>query len=114
MTDPLGLDVLARLVATIDARRSADTDTSYTAKLLGSGTEKCAKKFGEEAFELALAAVSGDDVHTTAEAADVMYHLLVVLASCDVPLSQVMAELERRTAVSGIEEKAARKGGKLS
>ena len=114
MTNHHGLEVLARLAETIEARRSGDGKASYTAKLLNDGTEKCAKKFGEEAFELALAAVSGDTEHATAEAADVLYHLLVVLAACDIPLSDVMAELDRRTAMSGIAEKAARKGGALS
>lgn len=102
------LDVLAALADEIASRKSASPETSYTAKLLSQGVEKCAKKFGEEAVELALAAVLRAKVHTTAEAADVLYHLLVLLQSSDVELADVMAELARRQGVSGIAEKAAR------
>jgi phosphoribosyl-ATP pyrophosphohydrolase len=102
------LDVLAALADEIAARQSASPETSYTAKLLSQGVEKCAKKFGEEAVELALAAVLREKMHTTAEAADVLYHLLVLLKSSDVELTDVMAELARRQGVSGIAEKAAR------
>lgn len=102
------LDVLAALAHEIAARRSASPETSYTAKLLSQGVEKCAKKFGEEAVELALASVLRDKSHTTAEAADVLYHLLVLLAASDVTLPDVMAELVRRQGVSGIAEKASR------
>ena len=107
MTDQR-LDVLAALADEIAARRSASPEASYTAKLLSQGVEKCAKKFGEEAVELALAAVLRDRAHATAEAADVLYHLLVLLAASGVPLSDVMAELARRQGVSGIAEKASR------
>lgn len=99
---------LARLAATIDARRGADPDTSWTAKLLAKGPEKAAEKFGEEAIEAIIEAVKGDRARLTAEAADVLYHLLVMLASRDVPLADVLAELERREAQSGIEEKTGR------
>ncbi len=102
------LDVLAALADTVAARRGASPDTSYTAKLLAKGTEHCAKKFGEEAVETALAAMTGDKAHIAGESADALYHLLVLLASCDVPLQQVMAELERRFDLSGLAEKAAR------
>ena len=102
------LEALAALAAEIDARRSASPETSYTAKLLSQGVEKCAKKFGEEAVELALAAVLRDKAHTTAEAADVLYHLLVLLAASGVGLDEVMAELARRQGVSGLAEKTAR------
>ena len=102
------LDVLAGLADEIASRKSASPESSYTAKLLSQGVEKCAKKFGEEAVELALAAVLRDRSHTTAEAADVLYHLLVLLVVADVPLSDVMAELARRQGVSGLVEKAAR------
>ena len=102
------LDVLAALADEIERRRQASSETSYTAKLLSQGPEKCAKKFGEEAVELALASVLRDRAHTTAEAADVLYHLLVLLAASDVALSDVMAELARRQGVSGIAEKASR------
>lgn len=102
------LDALAALANELAARRSASPETSYTAKLLSQGVEKCAKKFGEEAVELALASVLRDKSHTTAEAADVLYHLLVLLVASDVKLSDVMGELARRKGVSGIAEKASR------
>lgn len=102
------LDVLAALADEIAARRSASPEASYTAKLLSQGVEKCAKKFGEEAVELALAAVLRDKAHATAEAADVLYHLLVLLSASDVGVADVMAELARRQAMSGIAEKASR------
>jgi len=96
------------LAALIDARKSADPDSSWTAKLLAKGPEKCAEKFGEEAIEAIIEAVKGDKAGLTLEAADVLYHLLVMLAARDVPLSDVMAELDRRQGTSGIAEKAAR------
>ncbi|NIX75576.1 phosphoribosyl-ATP diphosphatase [Microvirga terricola] len=99
------LDDLARIVAT---RAAAPASESYTAKLLAEGPAKAAKKLGEEAVEAVIAAVSGDRANLTAEAADVLYHLLVVLQGAHIPLSDVMAELERRTAQSGLAEKAAR------
>ena len=96
------------LFATIKARKAADPDTSWTAKLLSKGPEKCAEKFGEEAVEAIIEAVRGDRQALTAEAADVLYHLLVMLAARDVALADVMAELARRQGRSGIDEKAAR------
>ena len=102
------LDVLASLADEVVRRNAASPDTSYTAKLLSQGVEKCAKKFGEEAVELALASVLRDRAHTTAEAADVLYHLLVLLTATNVPLSDVMAELASRQGVSGLAEKASR------
>ena len=102
------LEVLAKLAGTIAAREGADPSSSYTAKLLSKGVEKCAKKFGEEAVELALASMTGDKAHVTAEAGDVLYHLLVLLKASGVELSTVMSELERREQQSGLEEKAAR------
>lgn len=102
------LDVLAALANEVTARKNASSETSYTAKLLSQGVEKCAKKFGEEAVELALAAVLRDRSHTIAEAADVLYHLLVVLAAADVSLEDVMSELARRQGTSGLAEKASR------
>jgi phosphoribosyl-ATP pyrophosphohydrolase len=96
------------LYATIAARRGADPDTSWTAKLFAKGPEKCAEKFGEEAIEAIIEAVKGDTDGLTGEAADVLYHLLVMLAARDVPLSDVMEELARRQGISGIAEKAAR------
>lgn len=101
-------DVLTRLAATIDARKSADPETSWTAKLLAKGPEKCAEKFGEEAVEAIIEAVKGDRARLTAEAADVLYHLLVMLAARDVTLSEVLAELDRREGTGGLDEKAAR------
>ena len=102
------MTALDRLAATIAARKSADPESSWTAKLLAKGPEKCAEKFGEEAVEAIIEAVKGDGEKLTAEAADVLYHLLVMLAARDVSLDQVLAELERREGTSGIAEKAAR------
>jgi len=96
------------LAATIEARKTADPETSWTAKLLSKGPEKCAEKFGEESIEAIIAATKGDRENLTAEAADVLYHLTVLLAACDVPLADVMAELDRRQGQSGIAEKASR------
>ncbi len=100
------LQDLARIVA---ERAAAPAAESYTAKLLADGLAKAAKKLGEEAVEAAIAAVQGDRQNLTAEAADVLYHLLVVLQGANIPLIDVMAELERRTAQSGLAEKAARR-----
>ena len=102
------MSTLERLFATIEARRGADPDTSWTAKLLAQGPEKCAEKFGEEAIEAVIEAVKGDRARLTAEAADVIYHLLVMLAARDVALADVLEELDRRTDRSGIAEKAGR------
>jgi phosphoribosyl-ATP pyrophosphohydrolase len=101
------LDDLAALIA---ARADADPETSWTAKLLSKGPEKCAEKFGEEAVEAIIEAVKGDNAALTSEAADVLFHLLVMLQSRGVALSDVMAELARRQGTSGLAEKAARKG----
>lgn len=102
------MSAIARLAATVEARKGADPETSWTAKLLSKGPEKCAEKFGEEAIEAIIEAVKGDRARLTAEAADVIYHLLVMLAARDVALADVLAELERREGRSGIAEKAAR------
>ncbi len=101
-------NALTRLAATIEARKGADPETSWTAKLLAKGPEKCAEKFGEEAVEAIIEAVRGDKAKLTSEAADVLYHLLVMLAARDVTLAQVLAELDTRAGTSGIAEKAAR------
>jgi phosphoribosyl-ATP pyrophosphohydrolase len=101
-------DTLHRLAATIAARKGADPDSSWTAKLLAKGPEKCAEKFGEEAIEAIIEAVKGDRDKLTAEAADVLYHLLVMLAARDVTLDQVLAILDTRQGTSGLAEKAAR------
>ncbi|AXI41805.1 phosphoribosyl-ATP diphosphatase [Sulfitobacter sp. SK011] len=99
---------LEDLYATIQSRKSADPDSSWTAQLLGKGPEKCAEKFGEEAIEAIIEAVKGDRAALTSEAADVLYHLMVLLVSCEVPLEDVLAELTRRQSQSGIAEKASR------
>ena len=103
------MTVLDRLAATIDARRGADPASSHTAGLLARGPEKCAEKFGEEAVEAIIEAVRGDRDRLASEAADVLYHLLVMLAAREVPFSTVLAELERREGTSGVAEKAARR-----
>ncbi|MFN4059303.1 MULTISPECIES: phosphoribosyl-ATP diphosphatase [Paracoccus] len=102
---------LQRLSATIQSRKTADPDSSWTAKLLAKGPEKCAEKFGEEAIEAIIEAVKGDRDRLTSEAADVMFHLLVMLAARDITLADVEAELARRDGVSGLTEKAARPKG---
>lgn len=102
------MSALERLAETVAARKGADPETSWTAKLLAKGPEKCAEKFGEEAVEAIIEAVKGDRARLTSEAADVLYHLLVMLASRGVTLAEVEAELARREGTSGIEEKASR------
>jgi phosphoribosyl-ATP pyrophosphohydrolase len=102
------MSVLEDLFATIEARKGADPDTSWTAKLLSQGPAKAAEKFGEEAIEAIIEAVRGDRERLTAEAADALYHLLVMLAACDVTLDEVLEELARRQGRSGIAEKASR------
>jgi phosphoribosyl-ATP pyrophosphohydrolase len=99
------LDELAR---TIDERAEASAETSYTRSLLDRGAAHCARKFGEEAIELTIAAAALDEKAVRAEAADVLYHLLVVLRVRGVALSSVMDELQKRSGQSGHEEKAAR------
>ncbi|MEM6439253.1 MAG: phosphoribosyl-ATP diphosphatase [Pseudomonadota bacterium] len=111
MSAPLDLEVLARLETVIAARRGADPVSSHTARLLSRGPVKCAEKFGEEAIEAVIAGAAQDDAALTAEAADAIYHLLVLLAAREVPLSAVLAELARREGVSGVDEKAARPDG---
>lgn len=99
------LEELEKIVA---ARASASPEESWTAKLLAKGPEKTAEKFGEEAVEAIIEAVKGDSARLTSEAADVLFHLLVMLKSRDVALEDVMAELSRRQGQSGLAEKAAR------
>ena len=96
------------LYATLLTRKDADPATSWTAALLAKGPDKCAEKFGEEAVEAIIEAVKGDKEALTSEAADVLYHLLVLLVARNVPLDDVMRELHRRQGTSGIEEKASR------
>ncbi|MEM9433803.1 MAG: phosphoribosyl-ATP diphosphatase [Pseudomonadota bacterium] len=102
------MSTLDKLSATIAARKSASPDTSWTAKLLSQGVEKCAEKFGEEAVEAIVAAVKGDKQNLTQEAADALFHLMVMLEASSVPFADVLAELERREGVSGLVEKANR------
>ncbi|HEY7747736.1 MAG TPA: phosphoribosyl-ATP diphosphatase [Aestuariivirgaceae bacterium] len=103
------LQVISELTKRIASRRNASPDTSYTARLLHEGVAKCAKKLGEEAIELALAAVIADRSHIRAEAADVLYHLLVLMEATDTSLNEVLSELDRRMQQSGLDEKASRK-----
>lgn len=102
------METLARLEATIADRRRADPDTSYVASLAARGLPVIARKFGEEAVEAVVAALAEDRKELVGEAADVLFHLLVMLAEKDVSLADVMAELDRREGVSGLEEKANR------
>ena len=101
-------DIFDRLEATIHARRGADGDRSYTASLFAKGRRRIAQKLGEEAVETVIAACSGNDSAIVPEAADVMFHLIVLLADAGLSLDDVRAELRRREGVSGHEEKAAR------
>ncbi len=102
------MSTLQRLNDTIAARAGDSPDTSWTAKLLAKGPEKCAEKFGEEAVEAIIEAVKNDREKLIGEAADVLYHMLVMLRARDIDLSDVEAELERREGTSGITEKASR------
>jgi phosphoribosyl-ATP pyrophosphohydrolase len=101
-------DTLERLEATIRARRHATADRSYTRQLLDAGPARCAKKLGEEAVEVVIAAVHQDDAALKAEAADLLYHLLVLLEARGLSLADVLAVLDARAGVSGVDEKAAR------
>ena len=102
-------DVVTRLAATIESRKSADKSTSYTAQLLAD-LDRAAKKLGEEAVETVIAAAQGDRNAITAESADLIYHLLVVLAGAGISLDEVAERLEAREGTSGLAEKAGRKG----
>ena len=99
---------LADLVALIRDRRSAQSDKSYTRQLFDAGVERCAKKFGEEAVETIVAALGTDRQALKGEAADVLYHLLVLLECRDVSFEDVVSELKSRMRRSGLEEKASR------
>ncbi|MEZ5750835.1 MAG: phosphoribosyl-ATP diphosphatase [Paracoccaceae bacterium] len=102
------MSVLHRLAATVESRRGADPESSWTAKLFAKGPEKCAEKFGEEAIEAVIEAVKGDRAKLASEAADVLFHLLVMCAARDVSLVDIETELAKREGTSGIAEKAAR------
>ena len=97
------------LAAIIDARAASGGEGSYTRKLLDRGAEHCAKKFGEEAVETVIAAIENDREHLVAESADLLFHFLVLLKACNISFEDVEAALARRTTMSGLEEKAARK-----
>ncbi len=101
-------DVLLQLAATIKDRREAAADSSYTRQLLDAGPARCAKKLGEEAVETVIAAVGESDEALTGEAADLLYHLLVLLESRNVALADVLAVLDKRIGTSGLKEKAER------
>jgi cyclase len=107
--DPERLAVIGELVRIIAARRSASPDESYTARLIAEGVEKCAKKVGEEAVETALSAMAGDRARIAEEAADLTYHLLVLLEATGTPLADVLDVLAGRMGIGGIEVKAWRK-----
>lgn len=100
---------LSDLETIVAARAMASPDESWTAKLYAAGQSKAAKKLGEEAIETVMAAVTNDRENLTYEAADLLYHLLVVLKIAGIPLQEVMTELQRRTGQSGLAEKASRK-----
>lgn len=102
---------LADLEKIVAQRAAASPDESWTARLVAGGQKKAAKKFGEEAVEAVIAAIADDRKNLTEEAADVIFHLMVVLKIADIPFDDVLSELERRTAQSGIAEKAARVSG---
>lgn len=102
------MDTLSRLAATIAARRSADPDSSWVAKLNARGVPVIARKLGEEAIETVVAALSGSREELIGEAADTLFHLLVLLDAKGVAWDEVLAELDRREGTSGIDEKAAR------
>ncbi len=102
-------DVLSRLAETIKARRAESAEKSYTRQLLEAGPERCAKKLGEEAVETVIAGVSQSDDALRAEAADLLYHLLVLLEARGIAFDDVLAVLDGRTKQSGLAEKAARK-----
>jgi phosphoribosyl-ATP pyrophosphohydrolase len=99
---------IEELAATVAARAASGDPGSYTAKLAGQGVAKCAQKLGEEAVEAAIAAVQGEREQVTREAADLIYHLMVLLHVTGVSLEDVKAELARRTGQSGLQEKASR------
>lgn len=104
------MDTLARLERTIAERRTASPGASYVASLTARGLPVIARKFGEEATEAVVAALAGDDTELVGEAADVLFHLLVLLAEKGVALADVLGELERREGISGLAEKAGRGG----
>ncbi len=109
MATPPSGDLLSRLADVIDSRRTADPERSYVARLLSRSEDAVLKKIGEEATETVMAAKDGDPARIIAETADLWFHCLVMLARYDLRPEQVLAELERREGLSGLDEKAARK-----
>jgi phosphoribosyl-ATP pyrophosphohydrolase len=107
----MGETVLGQLAATIKARKTDSAGKSYTRQLLDGGPQRCARKLGEEAVETVIAGISQDDAALTAEAADLIYHLLVLLESRNIDLDDVLKVLEQRSGVSGLDEKASRSKG---
>lgn len=101
-------DIIARLAATIETRRGGNPNESYVAKLFDRGPDYAARKLGEEAVETVVAALAGSDAELVGEAADVLFHLSVLLAARDLSIHDAIAELARREGLSGIEEKNAR------
>lgn len=99
---------LADLETIVALRAKASPEESWTARLVAGGQARAAKKLGEEAVETVIAAIANDRENLKYEAADLIFHLLVVLNIADIPLAEVVAELERRTAQSGVAEKASR------
>ena len=106
MTD--SIDIITRLAATIETRKSGNPDESYVAKLFDRGPDYAARKLGEEAVETVVAALAGSDEELVGEAADVIFHLSVLLAARDLSIHDALAELARREGLSGIEEKNSR------
>ena len=109
MAAPDNETTLTDLFAVIESRKGGDVSRSYTAKLFAGGIDKIAEKLGEEAVETVIAAVKGSDGELVGESADLLYHLLVLLAAKGIKPEEVFAELRRREGISGIDEKAARK-----
>jgi len=108
MMTEIGPEVLNRLFTTIQSRKGADPSSSYTAKLFGKGRAKIAQKLGEEAVETVIEAMQNDKDKIASESADLLYHLLVLWAECDLSPSEVFAKLAEREGISGITEKASR------
>jgi phosphoribosyl-ATP pyrophosphohydrolase len=102
-------DILERIAATIEQRKSGDPASSYVAQLFAKGDDAMLKKIGEEATETVLAAKGGDRLHLVREVADLWFHCMIVLARHGVGPGDVLAEMHRREGISGIDEKAARK-----
>jgi phosphoribosyl-ATP pyrophosphohydrolase len=106
--EPTTIPTLARLETVIAERRNGDPAASYVAKMHGKGLNKIAQKLGEEAVETIIAALAEDRAALVGEAADLLFHLMLLLGAKEVPLAEVLAELDRRDGISGIAEKAAR------